>query len=144
MTRPTPSAPIASIVPAVCWSLGASTMWRLTLASATRRDGGPASAFATLAGAAGVAQLAEQRFRKPQVRGSSPLPGSSPVPNGTLLESAPMRLRSTSVKLVVAVATTAAILITSASVAMAQIIVNPTDQPERNDGGWIYWIAIAM
>jgi hypothetical protein len=55
-----------------------------------------------------------------------------------------MRLRSTSVKLVVAVATTVAVLVTSASAATAQIIVNPTDQPERNDGGWIYWIAIAM
>jgi len=61
-----------------------------------------------------------------------------------LLESAPMRFRSTPVKLAVAVATGVAALVASGPVAVAQVIVSPNAKPERNDGGWIYWIAIAL
>ena len=61
-----------------------------------------------------------------------------------MLESAPMRLRSTSMKLAVAVATGVAALVASVPASVAQVIVSPNAKAERNDGGWIYWIAIAL
>ena len=61
-----------------------------------------------------------------------------------MLESAPMRLRSIPVQLAVAVATGVAALVASVPTAAAQVIVSPDAKPERNDGGWIYWIAIAL
>lgn len=47
-------------------------------------------------------------------------------------------------KLLAAVATVASVIIVGASGATAQVIVSPNAEPERNDGGWIYWIAIAL
>src|SRR3972149_5493657 len=55
-----------------------------------------------------------------------------------------MRLRVLSVKLLATVATAASVLGVGASGATAQVIVSPNAEPERNDGGWIYWIAIAL
>jgi len=37
-----------------------------------------------------------------------------------------------------------AISIAGAGTATAQTIVNPVDVLERNDGGWVYWLAIAL
>ena len=37
-----------------------------------------------------------------------------------------------------------AALSTTASVAAAQVIVSPNAEPTRNDGGWVYWLAIAL
>jgi hypothetical protein len=48
------------------------------------------------------------------------------------------------VKLLAAVATVASVIVVGASGATAQVIVSPNAEPERNDGGWIYWIAIAL
>ena len=101
---------------------------------------------------AGVAQSAEQRFRKPQVRGSSPLPGSrlpgfkmSRIRSGpTLLESAPMRHRPLAARLFVFVSIAPSAVVASAPNAAAQVIVSPNAEPVRNDGGWIYWVAIAL
>ena len=61
-----------------------------------------------------------------------------------MLESAPMRLRTLPVKLLATVATAVSVLVVGVSGAAAQVIVSPNAEPERNDGGWIYWIAIAL
>ncbi len=61
-----------------------------------------------------------------------------------MLESAPMRPRSLPGKLgAVALATAAAMLGTMSS-ASAQVMVSPNAEPSRNDGGWVYWIAVAL
>lgn len=41
-------------------------------------------------------------------------------------------------------ATAVVALVLSAPRAAAQVIVSPNAEPVRNDGGWIYWIAIAL
>src|SRR3990172_9605754 len=55
-----------------------------------------------------------------------------------------MRLRALPAKLLATVATAVSVLAVGASGAAAQVIVSPNAEPERNDGGWIYWIAIAL
>lgn len=61
-----------------------------------------------------------------------------------MLESAPMRLRPALAKLLgVTALSVSALVVTSAS-ASAQVIVSPNAEATRNDGGWIYWIAIAL
>src|SRR3972149_7913767 len=55
-----------------------------------------------------------------------------------------MRLRTLPVKLLATVATAASVLGVGASGATAQVIVSPNAEPEPNEGGWIYWIAIAL
>ena len=47
-------------------------------------------------------------------------------------------------KLSVVVATAVVTLMVWAGTASAQVIVDPVDVSERNDGGWVYWIAIAL
>lgn len=47
-------------------------------------------------------------------------------------------------KLAVVLATTVVTLVAWATAASAQVIVDPVEVAERNDGGWIYWIAIAL
>ncbi len=55
-----------------------------------------------------------------------------------------MRFRSALAKLLaVAALSVSALAVTSAS-ASAQVIVSPNAEATRNDGGWIYWIAIAL
>jgi hypothetical protein len=61
-----------------------------------------------------------------------------------LLESAPMRPRNSLTRLAVVVGTVVAALAGTAAVASAQVIVSPDAEPTRNDGGWIYWLAIAL
>jgi hypothetical protein len=55
-----------------------------------------------------------------------------------------MRRRPLAARPFVFVATVASGLVVGASSAAAQVIVSPNAEPERNDGGWIYWIAIAL
>jgi hypothetical protein len=47
-------------------------------------------------------------------------------------------------KLAVVLAITVVTLVAWATAASAQVIVDPVEVAERNDGGWIYWIAIAL
>jgi len=47
-------------------------------------------------------------------------------------------------KLPVLLVTVVATLVSSASAVTAQVIVDPVEAAERNDGGWVYWIAIAL
>jgi hypothetical protein len=61
-----------------------------------------------------------------------------------LLESAPMRLRSALAKLFAVTAVSVSALVVTAASASAQVIVSPNAEATRNDGGWIYWIAIAL
>jgi hypothetical protein len=76
--------------------------------------------------------------------GSNPISGSSPSPSGArspVLVSAAMNVpRKLSLVGLGAVAGS----IVGAGAASAQTIVNPVDVLERNDGGWVYWLAIAL
>lgn len=47
-------------------------------------------------------------------------------------------------KLSVVVATAIVALMVLAGTASAQVIVDPVEVAERNDGGWVYWLAIAL
>lgn len=47
-------------------------------------------------------------------------------------------------KLPVVVATAIVALMVLAGTASAQVIVDPVEVAERNDGGWVYWLAIAL
>jgi hypothetical protein len=55
-----------------------------------------------------------------------------------------MRRRPLAAKTFVLAATVASAVVAGAPSAVAQVIVSPNAEPERNDGGWIYWIAIAL
>ena len=55
-----------------------------------------------------------------------------------------VRLRATLVQLLVLLALAAATVVSSAVGAAAQVMVSPNAEPVRNDGGWIYWLAIAL
>src|SRR5215207_3133694 len=76
--------------------------------------------------------------------GSNPISGSSASPPGVrapVLVSAAMNVpRKLSLVGLGAVAGS----IVGAGTASAQTIVNPVDVLERNDGGWVYWLAIAL
>lgn len=62
----------------------------------------------------------------------------------TLLESAPMRRRSFAAKTFVLAVTVTSAVVAGTPNAVAQVIVSPNAEAVRNDGGWIYWIAIAL
>ncbi|MGZ8582507.1 MAG: hypothetical protein ACXWXG_04180 [Actinomycetota bacterium] len=47
-------------------------------------------------------------------------------------------------KLLVSIALTTTTLMVAAGSAAAQTIVDPQVVPEKNDGGWVYWLAIAL
>ena len=75
--------------------------------------------------------------------GSNPISGSEPAPQPCIcpvLVSAAMNVPR---KLSVVVATVVTLLV-AASSASAQVIVDPVVVSERNDGGWVYWIAIVL
>lgn len=76
--------------------------------------------------------------------GSNPISGSSAAGSGVrspVLVSAAMNVpRKLSIVGIGAVAGS----IVWAGAASAQTIVNPVDVLERNDGGWVYWLAIAL
>lgn len=55
-----------------------------------------------------------------------------------------MRPRATLAKLLATVAAAAFPLVSKTGAATAQVIVSPNAEPTRNDGGWIYWLAIAL
>ena len=55
-----------------------------------------------------------------------------------------MRPRATLAKLLATVAAAAFPLVSKTGTATAQVIVSPNAEPTRNDGGWIYWLAIAL
>jgi pyruvate/2-oxoglutarate dehydrogenase complex dihydrolipoamide acyltransferase (E2) component len=61
-----------------------------------------------------------------------------------LLESAPMRFRTLLVRSVVTAAAAGLALVSTAVVASAQVIVSPNAEPTKNDGGWVYWLAIVL
>ncbi len=58
-----------------------------------------------------------------------------------MLVSAAMRMPR---KLLASIALTTATLMVTAGSAAAQTIVDPQVVPEKNDGGWVYWLAIAL
>ena len=58
-----------------------------------------------------------------------------------MLVSAAMRMPR---KLLASIALTTATLMVTAGSAVAQTIVDPQVVPEKNDGGWVYWLAIAL
>jgi hypothetical protein len=76
--------------------------------------------------------------------GSNPISGSSATPSGArspVLVSAAMNVpRKLSLVGLGAVAGS----LVGAGTATAQTIVNPVDVLERNDGGWVYWLALAL
>src|SRR5688500_16191090 len=76
--------------------------------------------------------------------GSNPISGSSDTASGArspALVSAAMNLpRKLSLVGLGAVVGS----MVGAGTASAQTIVNPVDVLERNDGGWVYWLAIAL
>lgn len=55
-----------------------------------------------------------------------------------------MRRPPLAAKTFVLAATVASAVVVGAPSAFAQVIVSPNAEPMRNDGGWIYWIAIAL
>jgi hypothetical protein len=55
-----------------------------------------------------------------------------------------MRRRPLAARLFVFAATALSAVVSSAPDAAAQVIVSPNAEPVRNDGGWIYWVAIAL
>ncbi len=61
-----------------------------------------------------------------------------------MLESAPMRRRPSLRRFAAPVAAALVGLLAGVPVAAAQVIVSPNAEPTRNDGGWVYWIAIAL
>ena len=77
--------------------------------------------------------------------GSNPISGSLCPPPSALrppvLVSAAMNVPR---KLPVVVATAIVALMVLAGTASAQVIVDPVEVAERNDGGWVYWLAIAL
>lgn len=77
--------------------------------------------------------------------GSNPISGSLRPPPSALrppvLVSAAMNVPR---KLSVVVATAIVALMVLAGTASAQVIVDPVEVAERNDGGWVYWLAIAL
>ena len=77
--------------------------------------------------------------------GSNPISGSLRPPPSALrppvLVSAAMNVPR---KLSVALATAVVALMAVAGTASAQVIVDPVEVAERNDGGWVYWLAIAL
>lgn len=77
--------------------------------------------------------------------GSNPISGSLRPPPSALrppvLVSAAMNVPR---KLSVVLATAVVALMALAGTASAQVIVDPVEVAERNDGGWVYWLAIAL
>ncbi len=76
--------------------------------------------------------------------GSNPISGSLRPTSATrspVLVSAAMNVPR---KLSVMFATAVVTLMAWAGTASAQVIVDPVVVSERNDGGWVYWIAIAL
>ncbi len=76
--------------------------------------------------------------------GSNPISGSlrpTSAPRSPVLVSAAMSVPR---KLSVMFATAVVTLMAWAGTASAQVIVDPVVVSERNDGGWVYWIAIAL
>ena len=76
--------------------------------------------------------------------GSNPISGSdspSLVPDPPVLVSAAMRMPRKMFAVLTIAAVTFMLQLGSVS---AQVIVDPAVPSERNDGGWIYWIAIAL
>ena len=76
--------------------------------------------------------------------GSNPISGSLRPTSATrspVLVSAAMNVPR---KLSVMFATAVVTLTAWAGTASAQVIVDPVVVSERNDGGWVYWIAIAL
>lgn len=61
-----------------------------------------------------------------------------------MLESAPMRRRPSLRRFAAPVAAALVGFLAGVPVAAAQVIVSPNAEPTRNDGGWVYWIAIAL
>ncbi len=59
-----------------------------------------------------------------------------------MLESAPMRRPSR--RCVSTAVAALATVVVGAQSAAAQVLVSPNAEPTRNDGGWVYWIAIAL
>ena len=55
-----------------------------------------------------------------------------------------MRLRSALVRSALISAAALSVVVAGAVGAHAQVIVSPNAEPTRNDGGWVYWIAIAL
>jgi hypothetical protein len=55
-----------------------------------------------------------------------------------------VRPRAAIARLTIAVVATGAVLVALAGSATAQVQVSPNASPTKNDGGWIYWIAIAL
>jgi hypothetical protein len=55
-----------------------------------------------------------------------------------------VRPRDAFVKVATVSGAALALLFASASAAWAQVIVSPNASPTKNDGGWIYWIAVAL
>ena len=55
-----------------------------------------------------------------------------------------MRLRSALVGSALISAAALSVVVAGAVGAHAQVIVSPNAEPTRNDGGWVYWIAIAL
>ncbi|HEU4355169.1 MAG TPA: hypothetical protein VFT27_06225 [Actinomycetota bacterium] len=55
-----------------------------------------------------------------------------------------MRRRPPAAKTFVLTATVTSAVVVGTPSAVAQVIVSPNAEPVRNDGGWIYWIAVAL
>ena len=76
--------------------------------------------------------------------GSNPISGSDPPAPAfgrPVLLSAAM---GTPRKTLSALLASVALLVASAVPAAAQVVVDPVVVAERNDGGWVYWLAIAL
>jgi hypothetical protein len=55
-----------------------------------------------------------------------------------------VRLQVTLVKLLAVLALVSTVVVSGAAGAAAQVMVSPDAEPVRNDGGWIYWLAVAL
>ena len=55
-----------------------------------------------------------------------------------------MRARNALSRLLAVLGAASSVIVVGATTAAAQVIVSPNAEPTRNDGGWVYWIAIAL
>lgn len=55
-----------------------------------------------------------------------------------------MRLRSVLARSALISVAALSLVAAGAAAARAQVIVSPNAEPTRNDGGWVYWIAVAL
>lgn len=66
------------------------------------------------------------------------------MPRADLARIRAVRLRSVFARSALISVAALSLVVARAAAAGAQVIVSPNAEPTRNDGGWVYWIAVAL